>query len=419
MWSSAIERRRRRPAGRSGRACRTCSRAGDGVAADVEHRHPAVEPGVPGELVRDLGVGLRQPDLGDLLLALDGLLQVVGARVVLEQLLVLVVGADVIAALKLDLGQIIERLHAPLALPLAGPGAGVVRPALGVGVGEALEEVAGDAVLAVDGGEGLLGLVEVPLEEQPLGGLEGGGVGRLLLGRRGASSPRARGPSPAPSARRASGRSTGRSANGRAASGRPVSDPASASFSAASSSAPRQRAIGPNPFWQPGTAARSPSRAPATATRGPGRGPVAPEHSTSVSGSDVLKSCSDPWEAAGHRGGHEAESRRQRAKSKEQRAKSKEQIRNEEIESRSESPSPPLRPQAKPNSARCPLQSGPFLCSQLSVLCSLPSALCSLPSAFCLLLSAFCSLPSALCSLLSVLRPATPASTAAAAASGP
>ena len=84
----------------------------DGVAGGVDQRLPAVEAGLPGQRL-GLGVLGGEPELGDLVLAGDELVDVLGAGVLLDQELVAVVGLDVLLAAELGLGQAVLGLLAP------------------------------------------------------------------------------------------------------------------------------------------------------------------------------------------------------------------------------------------------------------------------------------------------------------------
>ena len=142
--------------GPSGSLCCACSSAWMPVALGVDDRQPPVEPRGPGELLLggDLGVGLRQPELAQLELALGQLLLVVRRRVVLVEQLVAIVGLGVLLLLVLAFGQVERGILAPGAL----------------------------LALLGDPGERLLGLLELPLPEELERGIELG-VGHGVVDR--------------------------------------------------------------------------------------------------------------------------------------------------------------------------------------------------------------------------------------------
>ena len=70
----------------------------EGRALRVDERQAAVEAAVPGDefVLGGLGVGLSEPELGDLVLAADQLVHVLGGGIVFFQQLVAVVSIDVL-----------------------------------------------------------------------------------------------------------------------------------------------------------------------------------------------------------------------------------------------------------------------------------------------------------------------------------
>src|SRR5271157_6370299 len=82
----------------------------------VDERLLAGEAGVPGQLLLglDLGIALREPHLGERVLAADQLVEEFGTGIIGKKSLVAVVGLDVLLLLILDLGDVVLRLLAPV-----------------------------------------------------------------------------------------------------------------------------------------------------------------------------------------------------------------------------------------------------------------------------------------------------------------
>ena len=121
----------------------------------VDERLLAGEPRVPGELLFRLGLGiaLREPHLGQRVLAADQLVPELGAGVVGVEPLEAVVGLDVLLLLVLALGHVILDVLAPVrSLSLLGD---LGERRLGLGELPLLEELEGVVELLVGLGVGL------------------------------------------------------------------------------------------------------------------------------------------------------------------------------------------------------------------------------------------------------------------------